>query len=265
MRGWAALAGALVLALALGACGGTSDRDAVRDYVTEANAVQREGSAGLDAANAAYRRFSQGRRPGPLVAARLEETVEGLLATRERLARLDAPDAAATLRRRLLAVFDRNVELAREAAQLGTYVPAAGTLMGSLPALGRTLQRGLDRGDPGAQGRALDRYGRRLAGLERRMRDLAPPPVLVASHRSQLARLERARSLARRLRAALAGGDAATVARLLLRFRGVYTPTGLDRRLQREAIRAYRGRLQDVNRAVAAVRREQQRLDRSLG
>lgn len=232
--------------------------------MTDANAVQREGSADLDAANAAYRRFSRGKRPGPVAVARLQDTVTGLKATRERLADLDAPAPASGLRQRLLTVFDRNVDLAEEAALLAVYSPAASRTMAALPRLGAALRRGLASTDAAGQERALARYGRRLAGLERRMRALSPPPVLVSSHRSQLLRLSDARSLTARLRAAVGASDAAEVSRLLLRFRDVYASSGLDRQVQRAAVRAYRERLLAVNRAVAEVQREQQRLGRSL-
>jgi hypothetical protein len=195
----------------------------------------------------------------------VRDTADELRATRKRLAGLDAPAPAAELRRRLLAVFDGNIALADEAALLAAYIPAASRTMAALPRLGRGLRRGLAVADPATQERALATYGRRLAVLEREMRALSPPAVLLAAHRSQLLRLATARSLTARLRTAVAQSDAHALAGLLVRFRDVYASTGLDRRVQRTAVRSYRARLRSINTAVGALQREQERVEASLG
>lgn len=256
---------ALAAALLLAGCGGDSARDDVQAYIRDANAIQSDGSADLAAANSAYRRFSRGKPLGPVAVAALQDTAERLRRTRERLARLRVPVPARGARRRLLAVFDANVGLAEEAALLTTYIPAARRLMGRLPRFGAALRRGLTETSPDAQSRALRSYARRLAGLESRMRELAPPPVLLDSHRSQLLRLDTARALSGRLRAAIARRDGPAAASLLLRFRRVYGAGGLGIAVQRRAVRAYRERLLAINEATAALRREQARLERSLG
>jgi hypothetical protein len=257
---------ALGAALALAGCGGGGDdREAVRSYISAANRIQLDGTADLDAANAAYTRFSRGRQLGPAAVERLRDTVDRLRATREHLARLDAPAQAAALRRRLLAVFDRNIALAGEAALLAAYIPAASSAMAALPRYGKALRRGLAGTGAAVKQRALTTYARCLSGLERRMRALSPPPVLLAAHRSQLLRIDTARTLARRIRDAVERNDGPAVARLLLRFRDVYTSSLLDRAVQRAAFRAYRRRLLGITTAVGALQREEQRLQRSLG
>jgi hypothetical protein len=257
---------ALGAVLTLAGCGGGGDdRKAVRTYISDANRIQLDGTADLAAANAAYARFSRGKRLGPAAVERLRDTVDRLRATRARLDRLDAPAQAASLRLRLLAVFDRNIALAGEAALLAVYIPAASSTMAALPRFGAALRRGLARSGAAVKERALSTYARRLAGLERRMRGLAPPQVLLAAHRSQLLRIDTARTLAGRLRDAVGRNDGPAVARLLLRFRDVYTSSLLDRAVQRAAVRAYRKRLLGITTAVGALQQEEQRLQRSLG
>jgi len=95
-----------------------------------------------------------------------------------------------------------------------------------------------------------------------RLARLHPPPVLAASDRAQVRRLERARGLAQRLRRAIAQRDTRAVARLLLAFRsGASSPagptTGADR-----SLRAYTRRLGDLNRAAGAVQRAETDLQR---
>jgi hypothetical protein len=256
---------ALCVAGALVGCGDNHDRDAVRAYIQKANAIQDQGTAGAAGANAAYARLSQGKAAGPVAASALQQTVADLRATRVRLAGLPAPAQAGALRRRLLTVFDRNIGLAQEAAQLATYVPAARRAMAGLSRAGARLRRGLaSAAMPSAQTQVLGVYARTLSGLENTMRRLDPPPVLLDSHRSQLLRLDTARALAARLRAAIARRDGQTVAALLLRFRSVYQTTGLSGAVQRAAVGSYRRRVVAVNMAVAAIRREQQRLEQSL-
>ncbi|MFL5846961.1 MAG: hypothetical protein ACJ762_19945 [Solirubrobacteraceae bacterium] len=255
-----------VAVLVAGCGGGASDRDAVRAYIADANAVQQDGSGDVTAANAAYRRFARGKKLGTTAVTALQETPDRLRSTRDRLAGLEAPEKAAGLRRRLLAVFDRDIELADEAALLAAYIPAATNAMSGLPRASRALRRGLgDSAGPEDQEQALGAFVRRLERLEGAMRRLSPPKVLLPSHRSQLLKLDTAGRLAERLKRAVAAADAARVASLLLRFRDVYEESGVDLQVQRAAVRAYRARLGAVNDAVADLTREQQRLQRSLG
>jgi hypothetical protein len=251
---------------ALGGCGGGGADDAVRAYILDANAIQRDGSGDIAAANRAYARFSRGRPLGPVALEQLRTTAAELGETRRRLAELAAPENATALRGRLLAVFDRNIELADELALMAAYAPAAKRTMAVLPRANSALRRGLD-GAPLAAGReqALRAYARRLGRLESRMRRLAPPKVLLAEHRSQLLKLTSARDLAGRLSDAVAQGDAAETARLLLAFRDVYVASRTDQAVQRAAVRAYRERVRDVSVATSRLRAEQARLQRSLG
>jgi hypothetical protein len=259
---------ALVVAAVLAGCGGGGDRtrDAIRSYIDNVNAIQREGDSGMADANTAYVAFSRGELGGREAVRRLTTAADELRAIRGRLAAVEVPVLARGLRTRLLGVFDADIELAGEAELLARYVPAARAAMAPLPRASRRLRSRLAAAEsPDAQNSALGLYAAALDRLENRMRLLSPPPVLLASHRSQLLRLHEARVLSGRLRTAIAGADAPAIARLLLRFREVNASTGAGLVLQRGAVRAYRQRVRDVQEAIAAARREQARLQRTLG
>lgn len=118
--------------------------------------------------------------------------------------------------------------------------------------------------EPSEQQAALAAYAIALGRVEARMRLLEPPPVLVATHRGQLLRVDRARSLSRRLRAAVGRRDAPAITRLLVRFGAVNDVGAVSLAVQRAAVRAYQQRLRDVSAASAAASRELARLQRTL-
>jgi len=264
-----ALPGALMalaaIATLVGCGGGHSARDALRGYIEQVNTIQRDGATGIRRANTTYARFSEGKLTGVAAVRQLGLAEDELRTIRGRLARLPAPPAAQTLRRRLLAVFAADIGLAAEATRLATYVPAARRAMAPLPGAGRRLRADLARAtSPVAQGAALRTYGRDLARIEARLRLLSPPPVLQASYNAQLLRLYTAHGLTRRLRTAIAARDAPAVARLLLRFRDINASAGGDLAAQRAAALAYRDRVRRVSLLEGALQREEQRLNRTI-
>lgn len=267
-RGRLVVAALLALAAAAGVTGcggGDSQRDALRAYIEKVNDVQRDGAPGVQAANQAYAQFSQGKLVGAAAVRALTVAHDDLRASRDRLAALSAPPAARTLRQRLLRLLDADVGLADEASQLAAYVPAASAATAPLARAGQRLGDELAGATSSrTQEQALAQYGRSLARAEARVRRLEPPPVLVPDYRSQLLRLNTTRSLAKRLRTAIADRDAALVARLLLRFQAVNDTTRADVGVQRAAVKAYRSRVQTLNADTAAVQREVERLNETL-
>jgi len=263
--------GALAVVTAAGTlpgCGGggsSAARDAVRTYVERVNTIQRQDAGGVAAANAAYAAVSQGKLAGADAQHRLQTAQDDLRALRQKVAAVDAPAPARALRRDLLRVLALDVGLATEAEQLVAYVPAAQRAMRRLPAAGRRLRTRLRRASaaPGQQA-ALTAYGGALSGIETQMRALDPPPVLLDSHRGQLLRLDRARSLSRGLRSAIGRADAPAIATLLVRFQRVNDVGAVTVALQRAAVRAYQRRLRAVSEAAAATSRELADLQRTL-
>jgi hypothetical protein len=254
----------LAVAAPLGACG-KSTRDHVREFIQAANAVQRDSAPEVQAANEAYSRFSQGKLDHRAAIADLQRAEDAIDTTRDRLAALKAPAPAQTLKRRLLAVFDANARLAHEATTMARYLPGAAAQAVRVTRAGRRLQAGLRRaGTSTDQARALGAYARRLDAAEAAIRRLVPPPVLVPTHRAQLLRLAATRALARRLRSALARGDARAVAKLPVQFRSTSRATKGEAKVARAAARAYQDRYRAVSSAIGAMQREQNRVERAL-
>ena len=252
------------LALALGACGGESDKDRVEAYLKDANDVQRRSVPAFRRANDVYRRFATGKLRPERAGRRLAGAERSIRATRGRLARLDPPSEATVLHRRLLRVYDLNAGLARETTQLGRYLPAATAALRPIQRINRRLGADLKgSGDPGEQSRALGRFAASLKRPLVRLRRLHPPPVVAATDRARIRRLRSTRRLALRLRDAIAERNARRVAKLLLRFRRVTGARG-DAPFSGPSLRAYNERYLAISRAAGAVQRERSRLERSL-
>lgn len=252
---------ALLAALVLAGCGG-EERDPVDAYVDRVNAAQATLSGEKRRADEALKRFAEGELEGrdaeiELVAA--EGTIAEL---RRRVAAVPAPPRAATLRDRILRVFDLNQDLAAETRRLARYVPRAQRRLARLDGIRERLRRGLRRESPGAQEEALRRYAADIDALVAGLGRLsAPPPVLAATVNAQVGRLLRARDLARGLQGAIARQDAKDVARRVKAFREVGEEAP-DDGLVRKAVKAYQERLAEVGRAAADVQRERSRLVR---
>jgi hypothetical protein len=165
----------------------------------------------------------------------------------------------------LLAVYDANLELARESATLAAFTPAAAVALRPLSKLNAALSARLRAGaGAGAQNQAtaLALYAKGLGTVIAALRRLKAPPVLATSHHQQIARLSSVRSLAGQLRAALASGNAKATALLLLRFRAA-NQSSPSAGINDLALLAYDVRLRTIDEATAALRREQLRLDRA--
>jgi hypothetical protein len=117
---------------------------------------------------------------------------------------------------------------------------------------------------PARQAQALAGYARAIDRRYDALYALQPPPILEATHRDQLLRLKASSRLARRLRAATEARDPHRVARLVLEFREESRRTGQGGRLTRRAVREYNERYGALADEVAAMRREQRRLEQRL-
>jgi hypothetical protein len=259
-----ALAASLV-AVAAG-CGGQSAHDRVQGYVRDANAVEQASAPAFRRAQATYVAFARGALPASGAAAQLAGAEDTIRAARGRLARLDPPPEARELHRRLLAVYDMNISLADETTRLAAYSPAAAAALGPLAQANKRLSRELRvaAGKP-AQQQALARYAAALGGVLASLRRLRPPALLAAAHRTQVARLDSARSLALRLARAIGSGDARRTASLLVRFRSVGARSSAGSvSLSPAALRAYGRRYQAIATAETSLRREEARLRAKL-
>jgi hypothetical protein len=261
-------AGAVVLvaAWAIAGCGGTSERDRVRSYIDSANRVEAGAGPALQRANGVYGQFSKGKLPQSTAIADLAQAEDVIRGLRTRLSRLHPPPAARALHRQLLRVLDLNVEMARESTELAIYLPDARAALAAVGPINTSLRVRLAASStPTGQGAALGRYRRSLARVVGRLQRLSPPPILAATHAAQIVRLQTAGDLARRLTTAVQARDAPLVARLLLRFRRVNASGAGDKALTSEEIRSYDTRYGLIGEATAQLRREEARLQRTLG
>ena len=136
-----ALAG---VALVASGCGGTpSARERVSAYLDDAAGVQLRWSRSFDSANRAYADFAAGRLKGDAAAKRMAKTRDDVQALRGALAALTPPGEARALHAKMLRVFDLDLVLATETAQLAAYVPAESAVLARLPAANRRLRQRL--------------------------------------------------------------------------------------------------------------------------
>lgn len=263
-RGLLVLGWLLAVTLIAG-CGGGSGRERVRDYLAEVNGVQRKSAPAFSRANRAYADFSAGKLRSGATSLAIARAERSMQSARTRLSRLDPPQEAAELHRRLLRVYDANLRLARETTELARYLPAASAALRPLRRINGQLRRELGSARGAAdQGGALAHYADSLGTVLERLRHLRVPPVLASSDRDRVRRLRSTRSLAVRLRVALERRNVKGVARLLLRFRRATDPQTEREALDARSLGAYNRRYRAVGRATAAAQREHARLERSL-
>ena len=256
------------LALAsLAACGGGGDnaRKRVEQYIEQVSAVQQRTNASMVRANQTYAGFARGQMRNAAGRKRLVMAEKSIRAARDQLAALRPPADARTLHTRLLHYYDDSADLAYETTLLARYEPAAQSALRSLPRLNRRLRSDLAAGKARDQVSALGAYTRGLDGVLRRLRALHPPPILLAAHNDQVARVARTRRLAGELRSALRVQNAPAIAKLLQRFRQAGGKSSPDvQRLSGQAVQAYDKRLRVLLTDAAAVERERRRLDANL-
>jgi hypothetical protein len=238
----------------------------VEHYIEQVGEVQARTHASLASANKTYAAFARGKMRDAEGRRKLASAEKSIRAARAELAKLNPPAEARTLHERLLRYYDANADLAYETTLLSRYEPAAQAGLGSLPRLNKRLQSELaDGGGTRAQVVALSEYARGLDRVLARLRAVHPPPILLAAHNDQVARLDRTRRLAGQLQTALRRQNARAVAKLLLRFRRLgRSSSDAVTRLSAAAVRAYEKRLQAGVADAAAVERERRRLEQTL-
>jgi hypothetical protein len=259
---------ALAFLVLAGGCGGGDDgRDAVADYIEEANAIQRELRTPLAVASRAYVDFSSGDADLADTRPRLAESTR-LLATLEgRLARLRPPADAQRLHSLLLELVAAQAAVAREVALLAEFLPRFERQHAVLRQAEARLRTALAAQRPSSTAAALDDYSRDVAAVFGALRALEPPAVMAAAHRSQLDTLTRVRSSAAALATAVRKGDEADVpARLQQLSDDARRSSSLaTQRSHIAAVKLYNERVRSVNELATAVDRERIRLQSALG
>ena len=256
----------VVWALLLAGCGEKSPRERVERYIEDVTAVQVRTNASLVNANKTYAAFSRGKMRSADGRKRLVAAEKSIRGARAELAELRPPAEARALHARLLRYYDDSADLAYETSLLGRYEPAAQSALRALPRLNGRLQSALATGTgTGDQVAALSAYARGLDRVLGRLRAVQPPPILLAAHNDQVARLARTSHLADQLLRALREQDARAIAKLLLRFRRAGGSASNEvTRLSSQAVRAYPKRVRGLTVDAAAVERERRRLEQTL-
>ena len=256
---------ALVAAAAAG-CGGEDGddrRQALADYIREANTAQQRSATAYAEADAALRAFAIDGEAGARSARELEGVVETLAQTRTELGRLQPPPEAAKLHRDTLRLVDGQAALARDLQGLAAYLPDAGEALGAAEAARARLQRSLGASDTAAgQAEAARTYARSAAAAAGDLRALDPPQLLQDWHTRQLVSLGKSRELAEELATALDAGDVKAIETVLGGFGRISREATTTARAQVTAVRAFNRRVRQQRALVAAISREQRRLDR---
>lgn len=257
---------ASMLSAGLAGCGGESERDRVETYIARANEVQRGFEKDFKSANDTYQAFARSTMAPEAAVRRLRDAALAIVHARGALEELDPPGKANELHSRLLRVFDMNEDFAVETLRLARYQRASSEILEPLGATDTRLRRELRSAkDPEAQARALDRFADGFGRVIARLRALEVPRVLGPPHRTQVARLQRTRTLARRLERALGARDAQRVARLVKEFRRPPSGSRWRKRLAQQAIREYERRYRQLSDAYGDLRRQNGALGRTLG
>ena len=256
----------IALAAALAGCGGGDGDDrrgALTEYIREANMAQQRSATAYAEADAALRAFAIDGEAGARSARELEGVVGTLAETRTEVERLQPPSEAAKLHRDTLLLIDAQAALARDLQGLAGYLPEAGVALGDAEEARVLLQRSLGASDTAAeQAEAARTYARSAAAAAGELRDLDSPDLLDDWHARQLASLRKSRELAERLATALEAGDLKAIETVLSGFGRISREATTTARAQVAAVRAFNRRVRQQRALVAAISREQRRLDR---
>jgi hypothetical protein len=270
-------------------------REAVGQYIKDVDRVQQQMRVRLTKTFQAYRQFAGGHNVDPKLRGRLGGSEETLRKLRRRLASLPAPVSALRLRRRLLALVDAEIAVAREVAGIARFNPEFVRLLARARKAGGDLSIALAAVTPpqahtirgtkaqvaaaqaafasasaqaaGRQADAIDSYVSEIARLQRALEALAPPEVMQPAFDAQVATLVASQRAGNALSAELRKPDRSRVAVLGRRFTlaGRTASTVRAQRAQIAAVKAYNARVRSIGALQARVQSELTRLQRLQG
>jgi hypothetical protein len=252
----------VALVAALAGCGGDDDerREAYEDYIEAANEAQAEFAPGFRRAQAALRTFASGRA-GERTATRLRDAAAVVSGARASLALVEPPADARVLHRDLLKLLDLQASLARELSLAAEYVPQVEQALEAPQTAAATLRRALGNAtDAPEQSVALRIYADELEEALNALDSLAPPPVLQPWHAAQADRVEASRKLALELADAIDAGSRAGVQEALDAFANAAGNPRAANRAQAEAVKVFNRRLDQQQRLLQRIAREEFRI-----
>jgi hypothetical protein len=240
-------------------------RDDVSAYIEEVNETQRDFSVRYGSIDRTFREFRLSPAAAEKQLPKLEEAARTMRQIRLRVAAIDAPDDAASLRARLLAFLRQQEAVANELVDVARYMPKLRTAEAPLAAASRRLRAQLrTAGSVDAQGVAVQRYAVELRRIADRLDEVDAPPLLEPSRNAYAKQLRAYASSSEALQRAITANDQEAVNRAIRRMGlAAEAPPGTFR-AQQDAIKAYNERVKRINALGIALERERLRLEREL-
>lgn len=256
----AAVSCVAVAALALAGCG---SGNGVARYIDRVNAAESTMTRAFADVAHSLRTFRTGSKPASSAAA-LARSERTLTELRRRIGAIEAPPAAQHLHQLLLRLVEAEIDLVRELYATVVFVPRFRAAIAPVRKAASTLNAALLRARSAAvQAEALDRYAASLAAPLAVLRSLRRPPVLLRPrYEAQLLTVERQRSTATALAAALRSRSPVGLRGRVVAFEEA-ARTGATlaaQRAQIAAVKAYNARAAKLGVLTSEVRRELTRL-----
>jgi hypothetical protein len=237
-------------------------RDDVTRYIERANETGVAFAKQYKDVSAAYRSLSLAQGAQAAQSARLKLAARRLTALRIQLAQLPAPDAARELRRRLIAFYRQQEQVAGELAGIMAYFPQVLAAEKDVKSSADRMRKGLAAArTPEAQAAALGAYAGTVSTAGARVKAIAPPALLEKAQLAELARLERT---ARAIRTVQRGLLAHNRVQLQKALTGLQSAVSVTSTATRVAILSYNRHIAEIQRLGTQVERERQRLNASL-
>jgi hypothetical protein len=254
---------ALIVALVL--TRGESRRDAVAAYIDDVNHAQLDLQPQLRRIDTTYRRFSLDSKKLEAQQNDLAKAEAVIRRVRTRVAALDPPDVARRLHAQILEALALEASFAHDIAEMALALPRYARENTRLtPALIRARNDLKDARTPAQQDRALAGYAAVLRTTARGLEQIDAPAILKSTIDARAARLQTTARVMDRLRRAVKQGNRAEATQLN-RYLARTSREPEVTQAQHDAVVAYNRRLRAISLARAAVERERQRLDRTLG
>jgi hypothetical protein len=288
VRSAAAAAVAVIVAVALGGCGGTQDtvRRQLATYLTGVDQTERQLTSPVSTVDAVDRQLATSSKKGKVGATaaltspadaaqqerRLNQAAAQIDQVAARLRAQPAPAVAAHLKALLVELAGRQAALAVQTERLVAFIPG---LTRSLRPLGPsvvTLERVLSVNQANgatavaqvyaAKAAALRTFARRLSDILAALGRVTPPSSSQPTYATERRSLERMRAASLTLAGDLDGGNRAGVAGALRAFdRAAALPgSRAAQEAERAAVRAYDRQVAELQALVSDADRERLRL-----
>ena len=238
-----------------------STRDKVTSYIERANEQGREFTVQYRGVEAAYRGFATapGKKPQT---AKLRSAAKRLTQLRVELAAIPAPPKAAVLRKRLIAFYRGQEQVAYELVGVTAYFPKLVAAEQPLKGAAETMRQSVGSSHtPKGQAAALGAYAAAVGGAADRIQALHAPALFTKSKRLEVARLRKTERSIRAVRAALAANDRTA---LNAAVKQLSVSSNASALATRAAVLAYNRHVNHISKLGAAVELERRRLDRTL-